>query len=208
MEELGFFSLDCSCWERGSQPKLVTTLKTIGRQYGGLFAISAVEALIFAPFLYYVFNVRQAAGDVWVAAIITAMGFAGLSLVGWVTRTDLSFLRPILIWGGVAAMVLIVSALLFGMNIGTWFSVAMVALMGVSILYNTQNSSLLPSTSICRSSSNSIWFTYDNVLVHSPNRYGQVNDLNRKNYDWSLHPLAICSNHHAGACCKRFPKWE
>ena len=113
-------------------------LENVGRQYGGLFAISAVEALIFAPFLYYVFNVRQAAGDVWVAAIITAMGFAGLSLVGWVTRTDLSFLRPILIWGGVAAMVLIVSALLFGMNIGTWFSVAMVALMGVSILYNTQ----------------------------------------------------------------------
>ena len=88
-------------------------LNNVGRQYGGLFAISAVEALIFAPFLYYVFNVRQAAGDVWVAAIITAMGFAGLSLVGWITRTDLSFLRPILIWGGVAAMVLIVSALLF-----------------------------------------------------------------------------------------------
>ena len=46
-------------------------LNNVGRQYGGLFAISAVEALIFAPFLYYVFNVRQAAGDVWVAAIIT-----------------------------------------------------------------------------------------------------------------------------------------
>ena len=35
-------------------------------------------------------------------------------------------------------MVLIVGALLFGANIGTWFSVAMIALMGASILYNTQ----------------------------------------------------------------------
>ena len=36
------------------------------------------------------------------------------------------------------AVVLIVAALLFGANLGTWFSVAMVALMGASILYNTQ----------------------------------------------------------------------
>ena len=110
----------------------------VGRQYGGLFGIAAVEALIFAPFLYYVFNVQQAAGDVWIAAVITGMGFAGLSFTAWTTRKDLSFLRPILVWGGVAAMVLIVSALIFGLNIGTWFSVAMVALMGISILYNTQ----------------------------------------------------------------------
>mgnify|MGYP001199564645 FL=1 len=110
----------------------------VGRQDGGLFGIAAVEALIFAPFLYYVFNIQQATGDVWVAAVITGMGFAGLSFTAWTTRKDLSFLRPILVWGGVAAMVLIVSALLFGLNIGTWFSLAMVALMGASLLYNTQ----------------------------------------------------------------------
>ncbi|MEE2682792.1 MAG: Bax inhibitor-1 family protein [Actinomycetota bacterium] len=113
-------------------------LTNVGRQYSGLFGIAAVEAIIFAPFLYYAFNVKQAAGDVWVAAVITALGFAGLSFTAWTTRRDLSFLRPILMWVGVAAMVLIVAALLFGMNIGTWFSVAMVALMGASILYNTQ----------------------------------------------------------------------
>ena len=41
-------------------------------------------------------------------------------------------------WGVMGAVVLIVAALLFGANLGTWFSVAMVALMGASILYNTQ----------------------------------------------------------------------
>ena len=66
------------------------------------------------------------------------MGFAGLSLVAWTTRRDLSFLRPIIMWGVMGAVVLIVAALLFGANLGTWFSVAMVALMGASILYNTQ----------------------------------------------------------------------
>ena len=35
-------------------------------------------------------------------------------------------------------MVLIVAALLFGLDLGIWFSVAMVALMGATILYNTQ----------------------------------------------------------------------
>ena len=66
------------------------------------------------------------------------MGFAGHSLVAWTTRRDLSFLRPIIMWGVMGAVVLIVAALLFGANLGTWFSVAMVALMGASILYNTQ----------------------------------------------------------------------
>ena len=37
------------------------------------------------------------------------------------------------------------------MNIGTWFSVAMVALMGVSILYNTQKFFTPTPTSLCRS---------------------------------------------------------
>ena len=103
--------------------------ENVGRQYGGLFGFAAVEAVIFAPLLFYVFNVREATGDVWGAAVITAMGFAGLSLVAWTTRRDLSFLRPIIMWGVMGAVVLIVAALLFGANLGTWFSVAMVALM-------------------------------------------------------------------------------
>jgi FtsH-binding integral membrane protein len=36
-------------------------------------------------------------------------------------------------------MLLIVGALLFGWNLGVWFSVAMVALSGAAILYQTQN---------------------------------------------------------------------
>ncbi len=115
-----------------------TDLSNPGRQYGGLFGMAGLEAVIFAPFLYYVFNVRDGAGDVWSAAVVTAIGFAGLSAVAWVTRRDLSFIRPIIMWGGVAALVLIVSALLFGWHLGVWFSVAMIGLAGAAILYTTQ----------------------------------------------------------------------
>jgi FtsH-binding integral membrane protein len=110
------------------------------RQYAGLFGVAAGEALIFAPFLYYTFNVRGGgAVTVGAAAAVTAIGFAGLSIVGLVTRKDLSFLRPIVLWGMVMALVLIVAAVLFGLQIGVWFSLAMIGLAGASILYQTQN---------------------------------------------------------------------
>ncbi|HET6776119.1 MAG TPA: Bax inhibitor-1 family protein [Acidimicrobiales bacterium] len=109
------------------------------RQYGGLFAMAAAEAVIFAPFLYYFFNVvPDGTSTVVAAAIITVTGFAGLSAVAFVTRRDLSFLRPLLLWGFVCALVLIGAALLFGLELGIWFSVAMIALAGASILYQTQ----------------------------------------------------------------------
>src|SRR5690606_8965678 len=105
----------------------------------GLFGMAAAEALIFAPFLHYFFEVEpNGSSTVVAAALITAAGFAGLSAVAFVTRRDLSFLRPMLLWGGVSALVLIAAALLFGLDLGIWFSVAMIALAGASILYQTQ----------------------------------------------------------------------
>jgi len=113
-------------------------LTNTNKQYAGLFAMAAAEALIFAPVLHLVFHVQDSGSTVWSAAFVTLVGFAGLSAVGYTTRRDLSFLRPILIWGFVAALVLILAAVLFGLNLGVWFSVAMIALAGGSILYQTQ----------------------------------------------------------------------
>ncbi len=109
------------------------------KQYGALFGMAALEALIFAPFLYYCFSIESAGTTVAAAALLTAVGFAGLSAIAVITRKDLSFMRPMLMFGGVAAMVLILGAVLFGFNLGVWFSVAMIALAGGSILYQTQN---------------------------------------------------------------------
>jgi FtsH-binding integral membrane protein len=110
------------------------------RQYLGLFGLAAAEAVIFAPFLHLIFEVEggNGAATVGSAAVITAMGFAGLSAVAFTTRRDLSFLRPILMWGGICALVLIFAAVLFGLDLGVWFSLGMIALAGGSILYQTQ----------------------------------------------------------------------
>ncbi len=109
------------------------------RQYGGLFALAAAESLIFAPFLYYVYESDNGGGTIAGAAVITAVGFGGLTLVAMFTRRDLSVLRPIVMWGGMLALVAIVGAVLFGAELGTWFSVAMIGLAGASILYQTQS---------------------------------------------------------------------
>jgi uncharacterized protein len=109
------------------------------RQYLGLFGMAAAEALIFAPFLHYFFEVQpDGTTSVLAAALITVVGFAGLSGVALVTRRDLSFLRPLVLWGFVCSLVLILAAVLFGLELGIWFSVAMIALAGASILYQTQ----------------------------------------------------------------------
>ena len=109
-----------------------------GKQYAALFGMAALEALIFAPFLYQVFNQQGGTTTVAAAALLTIVGFGGLSVVAFVTRKDLSFIRPMMMFGGIAALVLILGAVLFGFELGVWFSVAMIALAGGSILYQTQ----------------------------------------------------------------------
>ena len=115
----------------------VADLANIGRQYMGLFAIAAAQSVIFAPFLYYIFTYEGTA-PVINAAVITGIGFAVLSVIGLTTAKDLSFMRGIIMWGFGLALVAIVGALLFGFNLGTWFSVAMIGLAGGAILYQTQ----------------------------------------------------------------------
>lgn len=109
------------------------------RQYLGLFLMAGAYSIMFAPFLYLVFNhVEGGSATVGAAGVITAFGFAGLTAVAFTTRRDLSFIRPLIMWGFIAALVLIVAAVLFGLELGVWFSVGMIALAGGAILYQTQ----------------------------------------------------------------------
>jgi len=59
--------------------------------------------------------------------------------VAFVTRKDFSFLRGLLIWGGLVALLAIVGGVLFGFALGTWFSVVMIGFAGAAILYDTSN---------------------------------------------------------------------
>ncbi len=120
--------------------QLVSKLDNPAAQYGGLFAIAGLQSLIFAPFLFLAFNSpTYGGGTVWTAAVITGVGFAGLSLIAFVTRRDLGFLRPIVMWGFMAALGLIIASAIFGFQLGIIFSVAMIGLSGAAILYQTQD---------------------------------------------------------------------
>ncbi len=104
-------------------------------QYLALLGYVVAEAIIFVPLLY-IAN-RFAPGAITSAATVTFLGFAGLTAVVFLTGKDFSFLRGMLFWGGIMALTLIVGGVLFGFQLGTYFSVAMVGLAGASILYDT-----------------------------------------------------------------------
>lgn len=106
-------------------------------QYAALGAFVVAEALIFAPLLYVA--EARAPGVIDSAAGVTLLGSAGLIATAMITRKDFSFLRGLLVWGGILAMVGIVASIIFGWQLGTWFSVAMIGFAGAAVLYDTSN---------------------------------------------------------------------
>lgn len=117
--------------------RVAATSDNMGAQYAALGGFVIAEGIIFVPMLYIANT--QFPGVIESAALTTLLGFGGLTAVAFVTRKDFSFLRGALMWGGVLALVAIVSAVLFGFELGTWFSVAMVGFAGAAILYDTSN---------------------------------------------------------------------
>jgi FtsH-binding integral membrane protein len=108
-------------------------------QYAALVGYVVAEAVIFVPLLYVAMNFTNDPQIINKAAWVTLLGFAGLTAVAFWTRKDFSFLGGLLRWGFIMALVLIVAAVLFGLDLGTWFSVGMIALAGAAILYDTSN---------------------------------------------------------------------
>ena len=106
-----------------------------GMQYLGLGLYVVAEAFIFAPIL--IIAEYRFPGVITQAAVITLLLFGGLTATVFLTRKDFSFLRGALSIGVMAALGLIVISLLFGLTLGTWFSVAMIALAAGFILYDT-----------------------------------------------------------------------
>lgn len=67
--------------------------------------------------------VFYAGGDVLLqAALITFTLFIGLTGVALTSR-EISFLRSIIVIGGFVSLGLIVAGIIFGFNLGLWFSV-------------------------------------------------------------------------------------
>ena len=108
-----------------------------GAQYAGLAGYVFAQAIITVPLLFVAENV--APGAIQSAGIVTMLGFAGLFMVAFVTKKDFSFLRGVLMFGSILAFVAIIAGAIFGFQLGTFFSVAMVGFAGAAILYDTSN---------------------------------------------------------------------
>jgi len=113
------------------------TSSNLGMQYFAYAMYVLVEALIFVPLLYIAD--AKAPGAIDSAALVTGLGAAGLMFVAHRTRKDFSFLRGVLMWGGVLAVIAMIGGAVFGFQLGTWFSVAMIGFAGAAVLYDTSN---------------------------------------------------------------------
>ncbi len=108
-------------------------------QYFGLLLFIVAEAVIFVPLILISTSVS---GDttVLLKAGITTIGlFLGITMTVFITRTDFSFLAPVLAIGGFAALGFIVASAIFGFSLGSVFAFVMVAFAGTAILYETSN---------------------------------------------------------------------
>ncbi len=117
--------------------RVALSSQSMAAQYAALAGFVVAEAIIFVPMLY-IAN-YYASGVIESAALVTLLGFAGLTAVAFFTRKDFSFLGGLLRWGMILALVLIVAGALFGFELGTFFSVAMIGMAGAAILDDTSN---------------------------------------------------------------------
>ncbi len=108
---------------------------SIGKQYAGLYLYVAAEAVIFLPLL--LLANAYAPDAIGQAAILTLSLSGGITAYVFLSGKNFSFLGSFLTMGFFVAMGIIVCAILFGFQLGLWFSVAMVVFAAIAVLYQT-----------------------------------------------------------------------
>jgi FtsH-binding integral membrane protein len=112
---------------------------SVSMQYAGLSLYVVAEALIFAPMLFFAQYAFPEHNLIASAGLITAIIFVGLTAAVFLTGADFSWMRSGLIVAGFAALGIVICGMLFGFNLGIWFSGAMILLASAYILYDTSN---------------------------------------------------------------------
>lgn len=110
---------------------------SLGTQYAGLVLYVLAESVIFLPLLILAQAIAPDA--IPQAAILTAALSAALMFYVFFTGKNFSFLGSILTIGFFISIALIVCAVLFGFQLGLWFSGAMILFASLAILYQTSS---------------------------------------------------------------------
>jgi FtsH-binding integral membrane protein len=108
-------------------------------QFLGLGIFVVAEAVIFVPLIMVSTYYSGDASVLLKAGIVTLGLFLGITATVFITRTDFSFLGPIIAIGGFVALGFIVASAIFGFTLGSVFAFVMVAFAGTAILYETSN---------------------------------------------------------------------
>ena len=106
-------------------------------QYAGLGLFVVAEAIVFMPLLYIA--QMKAPTVIPQAGLLTLLLVGGITFTAFTTRKNFSFLAPILSIGGWIALGVIALSILFGFNLGLFFSAIMVVFAAASVLYTTSN---------------------------------------------------------------------
>ncbi len=104
-------------------------------QYLALIGFVTAQSVILVPLLYLAAAV--APGAIQSAASVTITGFLLLTLIAYQSRRDFSFMGSLLKFGFGMALLAIIGAIIFGFDLGIFFSFGMVLLAGGAILYDT-----------------------------------------------------------------------
>lgn len=112
---------------------------SLAMQYAGLALYVVFEALIFVPILFVCTYVTHQPYLIAQAGILTLCVFGGLTVAAFTTRKDFSFLGPVLCTAGLLMFGVVICAIIFGFNLGLWYSLAAIVLACGFILYDTSN---------------------------------------------------------------------
>ena len=107
-------------------------------QYAGLGLYTAIEVLTFIPILWFAANFCKD-NVIAKAGVITLVLVAALTAVVFTTRKDFSFMRTGLMIFGFIAFGTVICGLIFGFQLGLWFSALMIMFAAGMILYTTSN---------------------------------------------------------------------
>jgi FtsH-binding integral membrane protein len=109
---------------------------TPGSQWGGYLLLVAANSVIFAPLL--VLAELQVPGVIVAAGQYAIGAFIVLSVIAVRSARDFTWIGASLRWFAMLALAAIVLSVLFGFQLGTWFSLGMIGFAGAAILHDTQ----------------------------------------------------------------------
>lgn len=108
-------------------------------QYMQMAVTIVLQAVIFIPLLAYAVYFAESVSVLSTAAAITLTIFGIMTAIVAYSGKNFSFLGPFLAVAGIAALIAIVGAVIFSVNLGFYFALAMVVFAAGVVLYETSN---------------------------------------------------------------------